>query len=119
MHLKIKSSILIMVLTILDLCSSVPNLAIQSENAILSQISQSTATTKNNKQFLMNLNYIENSDKNSATQQNDRLMNDQSQTNDSDHPNFLLTNYMSDGEIERRIHFNGITAKETLVSNFR
>lgn len=31
--------------------------------------------------------------------------------------NFLITNFLSDGEIERRIHFNGLTAKETLVVN--
>lgn len=41
----------------------------------------------------------------------------QSMAGDNDRKNFILSNYLSDGEIERRIQFNGITAKETLVSN--
>lgn len=32
------------------------------------------------------------------------------------HTNFLLTDYLTDGEMERRINFNGITAKETSIS---
>lgn len=32
-------------------------------------------------------------------------------------PNFLLIDYLNDGEIERRISFNGITAKETSIAN--
>ncbi|XP_031353036.1 uncharacterized protein LOC116177975 isoform X3 [Photinus pyralis] len=31
--------------------------------------------------------------------------------------NFLATNVLPDGEIERRIHYRGVTAKETTVSN--
>lgn len=31
--------------------------------------------------------------------------------------NFLLIDYLNDGEMERRISFNGITAKETSVAN--
>lgn len=38
-------------------------------------------------------------------------------TSDEQPLNFLITNFLSDGEIERRIQFNGITAKETLVAN--
>lgn len=32
-------------------------------------------------------------------------------------PNFLLIDYLNDGEIERRVSFNGIAAKETSVAN--
>lgn len=32
-------------------------------------------------------------------------------------PNFLLIDYLNDGEIERRVSFNGITAKETSIAN--
>lgn len=35
------------------------------------------------------------------------------------HDNFLLTDYLVDGEMERRISFNGITAKETSLGNNR
>lgn len=35
------------------------------------------------------------------------------------HDNFLLTDYLMDGEMERRISFNGITAKETSLGNNR
>lgn len=31
--------------------------------------------------------------------------------------NFLLIDYLNDGEMERRISFNGITAKETSIAN--
>lgn len=32
-------------------------------------------------------------------------------------PNFLLIDYLNDGEMERRVSFNGITAKETSIAN--
>lgn len=32
-------------------------------------------------------------------------------------PYFLLVDYLNDGEIERRVSFNGITAKETSIAN--
>lgn len=35
------------------------------------------------------------------------------------HENFLLTDYLVDGEMERRISFNGLTAKETSLGNNR
>lgn len=33
--------------------------------------------------------------------------------------NFLLTDYLADGEMERRISYKGVTAKETSVGNSR
>lgn len=36
---------------------------------------------------------------------------------DTSPPNFLLVDYLNDGEIERRVSFNGITAKETSIAN--
>lgn len=35
------------------------------------------------------------------------------------HENFLLTDYLNDGEMERRISYKGITAKETSIGNSR
>lgn len=36
---------------------------------------------------------------------------------DQSPPNFLLIDYLDDGEIERRVSFNGITAKETSIAS--
>lgn len=33
--------------------------------------------------------------------------------------NFLLIDYLADGEMERRINYNGVTAKETTIGNSR
>lgn len=33
--------------------------------------------------------------------------------------NFLLIDYLADGEMERRISYNGVTAKETTIGNSR
>lgn len=140
MHLRIKTSIALIVLTILDLCLSVPNLADQTiiNNNGNSMFSNNNyKLTTNNKQFLNN-NNDDHSDKSGTNlfprNGDDRFAlksineaaaaaaaadNSQSTTSDSDHPNFLITNYLSDGEIERRIQFNGITAKETFVPNSR
>lgn len=93
MHLRAASSVCLMLLIIVDLCSSVPSVIDQTTK----YASQSNSG----------------SDKSEKTQHNDRSA---AASNDTDHPNFLITNYLSDDEIERRIHFNGITAKETLVS---
>lgn len=29
--------------------------------------------------------------------------------------NFVMTDYLVDGEVENRVHYNGVTAKETMV----
>lgn len=129
MHLQIKTSIALIVLTILDLCSSVPNLADQTqintnENSIFRD--NTHKLTANSKHFSISDDHISSDKSETITFQ--RNNNDRSASaaadnsiigSDSDHPNFLITNYLSDGEIERRIHFNGITAKETFVPNFR
>lgn len=35
------------------------------------------------------------------------------------HTNFIITDFLSDGEMERRLSLNGITAKETSLGNNR
>lgn len=152
MHLQIKyTSIAFIVLTILDLCLSVPNLADQTVinhngNSIFSN--NNRKLTVNSKQLLVDSKnvvdeIIDHSDKSETNalfqrkndddgggDKNDRSASassviidaDDSQSNassDIDHPNFLITNQLSDGEIERRIQFNEITAKETFVPNHR
>lgn len=114
MHLRIKASILFTVLAIFDLCASLA--ADQTKNGI-SINSNMSKLLPSSKQFL---NDGDNSDK-SELELNDRVSSNAEKitTNDIDHPNFLITNFLPDGEVERRIQFNGITAKETLVSNFR
>lgn len=37
--------------------------------------------------------------------------------NGDERPNFLLIDYLNDGEVERRVSFNGIMAKETSIAN--
>lgn len=34
----------------------------------------------------------------------------------SNNTNFLITDFLSDGEVERRIHYDGVIAKETRIS---
>ena len=36
---------------------------------------------------------------------------------EANYQNFLLIDYLSDGEMERRVSYNGITAKETSIGN--
>lgn len=42
--------------------------------------------------------------------------NDFSQPLPRRHKNFILIDYLKDGEMERRINYNGVTAKETSIS---
>lgn len=128
MHLRIEARISLIVLTIVDLCLCVPNLADETNN---SNNGLSVFKNKNDKFDINSKQYV------IGDPSDDNINIDSSEQNvihgklnaspgssssgdyvdDIDHPNFLITNYLSDGEIERRIHFNGITAKETLVSN--
>lgn len=131
MYLRIEAKLSLIVLTIVDLCSSIPNFGEQ-----IKQSDKNGITIIPNKDNKFNLNrkhdaiamniYSDNeSDEQRIIHQNnqytsvDETSSSQSDdyVDDSDHMNFIITNYLSDGEIERRIHFNGITAKETLVSN--
>lgn len=127
-----------MVLTIVDLCLSVQSLAEQTTNAnsIFNNNNNNSSDSKlsGREQFWFNQNddHI-NGDKSETQvfQQNiDRSLTAYGKLNesyhhhsevadDSDRKNFIISNYLSDGEVERRIHFNGVTAKETLVSNIR
>lgn len=51
-----------------------------------------------------------------STYKNDIDENELLQMNEQRYKNFLLTDYLADGEMERRINYNGITAKETSIS---
>lgn len=125
-----------MVLTIVDLCLSVQSLAEQTTNA--NSIFNNNNNSSNSKlsgreQFWFNQNddHIngDKSEKKVFQQNIDRSLtaygelhesyHSNAVADDSDRKNFIISNYLSDGEVERRIHFNGITAKETLVSNNR
>lgn len=122
-----------MVLTIVDLCMSVQSLADQTAN------SNSILNSNNNSKLSIKEHlWINQNDDDDIKSDNSEMKHFQPKIDrstiaygnlyqrnhsntraddDSDHKNFLMLNYLSDGEIERRIHFNGITAKETLVSN--
>lgn len=131
MHSRITSSIALIVLTCLELCLSLTSLAEQTmikDNSIFSN--NNGKLTVNSKHLLLNssgdhIKFSDKSEKNILQQSNVKsVLGDDDEdieirNSDSDHPNFLITNYLADGEIERRIHFDGVTAKETLVSNFR
>lgn len=47
----------------------------------------------------------------------DASVEDEPSDDDQMPRNFLLIDYLNDGEIERRISFNGITAKQTSIAN--
>lgn len=47
----------------------------------------------------------------------DANVDDEPSDDDQMPRNFLLIDYLNDGEIERRISFNGITAKQTSIAN--
>lgn len=101
MHLKLRLRVPLIVLTIVDLCVSVPNF-----------VEHANVHKNNNDNYIdLKSNEIDTSDDGSAKS------SDTSISSSKDYPlDFLITNFLSDGEIERRIQCNGITAKETLVS---
>lgn len=145
MHLRLQLRLPLIVLTIVDLCISVPNLAehhIDQNSIDVSILSNKQNEFHSNRQRnvidtsnddIHDYNDVggDNSESNTRRRKNAQSTPNESSSSLSDaddqreiddvsnnHPlNFLITNYLSDGEIERRIHFNGITAKETLVSN--
>lgn len=119
----------------MDLCLSLPNFAEHTtNNHRIDDISKLNSNHSefhaSNKHFEINpydRRIIDDSDKseNNALDRNSDGIASPAETiahyriDSIDHSNFLITNYLADGEIERRIHFNGITAKETLVSKSR
>lgn len=128
MHLRLQLRLPLIVLTIVDLCLSVPN---------FNNIDVSISSNKYNKlNSNRQPNVIDTSDddihkfnddgdkresntirRKNAESSESSISFDVDDDNNNHPLNFLITNFLSDGEIERRIHFNGITAKETLVSN--
>lgn len=55
------------------------------------------------------------------SQPSDNLLNSDDESTDdivfqTRYKNFLLTDYLADGEMEQRINFDGITAKQTSIS---
>lgn len=133
-----------MLLTIVDLCLSVPSFA--NTNTQLDENSIDVSSIASNKYHKFKSNVIDTSDddirhkfngdkresntirRNNADAAESSMSFDEDgydgddeysddSVSDNQPLNFLITNFLSDGEIERRIHFNGITAKETLVVN--
>lgn len=147
MHLRLRLRLPLIVLTIVDLCLSVPSFA--NTNTRLDQNSIDVSSIASNKYHKFNSNrqsnVIDTSDddirhkfngdkhesntirRNNADAAESSMSFDEEDdygdeysddsVSDNRPLNFLITNFLSDGEIERRIHFNVITAKETLVVN--
>lgn len=141
MHLRLQLRLPLIVLTIVDLCLSLPNFPDTKTIADQNNVDVSRPLNKYHK-FNSNRqsNVINTSDddihkfndddkqKSNTIRRNgvesaefsmsfDEGDDDAADISDDQPINFLITNFLSDGEIERRIHFNGITAKETLVVN--
>lgn len=132
MHLKIPSRLSLVLLTIIELCSSIPDLTdqqINTNNALFNANQKYNKFISNSKYNVIDDNIANIISDNSETNAIRRLKDpDESsadtsfgyvntQTDDNSQLNFFITNYLPDGEIERRVHFNGITAKETRLSN--
>lgn len=142
MHLRLQLRLPLIVLTIVDLCLSLPNFPDTNTFVDQNNVDVSRSLNKYHK-FNSNRqsNVINTSDddihefnddgdkqKSNTIRRNDVESaefsmsfddgdDEDADTSDDQPMNFLITNFLSDGEIERRIHFNGITAKETLVVN--
>lgn len=149
MHLRLQLCLPLIVLTIVDLCLSVPSFV--NTNSRNDRSSLDVSSIASNKFHKLNSNrqsnVIDTSDddirhtfngdkhesktirRNNADAAESSMSFDEDDYGDDDDEynddsvsdrrplNFLITNFLSDGEIERRIHFDGITAKETLVVN--
>lgn len=70
-----------------------------------------------NDESWINENYDENL--NHINRHRHKSKNDRTWYQKYGHENFLFTDYLVDGEMERRISFNGIAAKETSLGNNR
>lgn len=146
MHLRLQLRLPLIVLTIADLCLGVTNFSdtntIDQNNIDVSRSLNKYHKFNSNRQSNVidtsdddipkfndegdrqSSNTIRRNDVESAessmsfdSSEEDDDDNDYDDVSDNQPLNFLITNFLSDGEIERRIHFNGITAKETLVVN--
>lgn len=110
MHLQSQLRAPLIVLIIVDLCFSIPNVV------------DHTNAKQNTFDLNRRPNVIDTSDNsihsfNDGGGGGDGGDNGTAKQISNNNPlNFLITNFLSDGEIERRIQFNSITAKETLVS---
>lgn len=116
MHLRLQLRFPLLVLTIVDLSLSIPNTQNQSSNRAMNAIDASndgshkfSGDVDKHESNAFHRNNIQSSDESSSfgvgADNNNRPLY------------FLITNFLSDGEIERRIHFDGITAKQTRVAD--
>lgn len=133
MNLQVKTNISILLLFIVDLCLSAQNFAEQINNDITHLNSNNKISDKNNiniksiidSQFgynhLNNNNNYHNNNNKIGDMKMDEKTIEKNVMNgnlmDVHQENFLMADYLSDGEIERRMRFNGITAKETRIIN--
>lgn len=107
MHLELQLRVPLIVLTIVDLCFSIPNFADHTDKTHNTFDLNRRPNVIDAKDGIHSFNDSSGgggSGESNAIHQNNSPLN------------FVITNVLSDGEIERRIQFNSITAKETLVS---
>lgn len=131
MNVRIKPSLSLLLLTIFDAflrSEAAINHATTHENHI-SPVNQDSNLNISADGFI-NRNSNDNSQSNGINRdinirnqfsvanplENDAQSNSEPNNNVINNPNFLITDFLSDGEIERRISYNGVTAKETQIS---
>lgn len=105
MKLQVNCAAAVLLLAILNLCAHIDGFTQQHLNDVLDDRIQMQKSQKNNNQLDRRRHQLH------ENAEDDTLDADQSPTN------FLLIDYLNDGEVERRVSFNGIAAKETSIAN--
>lgn len=108
MKSQLNGVVVILLLSIVNLSARVNGFTPQNQNNALDDRLQLRKSHKIDDQLDRRRQHLDASD---STEDEEPLEVDQLP------PNFLLIDYLDDGEIERRVSFNGITAKETSIAN--
>ena len=99
MRIEIQSSISLVFLSIMNMCFCLQDFASKTINSISSS------------------EIVHHARRHSGASHQSDFQHHSNKWNDGEP--FLLIDYLADGELERRINFNGITAKETSIGDSR
>lgn len=103
MKFEVQSSVSLVFLSIMNMCLCLQDFAEKTLNSLSSELIHA----RRHQQQLQN------------TPEHHAMHAHQHQKILDNAENFLLIDYLADGELERRIHYNGITGKETTIGNSR
>lgn len=118
MKFEVHSSVSLMFLSIVNLCVSVQDFAEKTLNSLSSELGHQTHIRRHHQQHNPHHHHHHHPHQSPDDGYDDAGKYSMRKYLDNAE-NFLLVDYLADGEMERRINYNGVAAKGTTLGNSR